>query len=99
MWGRWLLCGFFVAGGIVGTVELASGPVAILACGAGSYENSDGLCISVPSSGGLPGAGLITGGGAPSGATAVCEDGDYSYSTHHSGTCSGHGGVSQWLSN
>jgi hypothetical protein len=51
-------------------------------------RNSDGLCIPDPSSGG---------GGAPAGATAQCRDGDYSYSTHHSGTCSGHGGVSQWL--
>lgn len=33
----------------------------------------------------------------PSGATAICRDGTYSYSAHRSGTCSGHGGVSQWL--
>ncbi|WP_156688059.1 DUF3761 domain-containing protein [Mycobacterium sp. Marseille-P9652] len=37
--------------------------------------------------------------GPPPGATARCRDGDYSYSTHHTGTCSGHGGVSQWLNN
>lgn len=30
-------------------------------------------------------------------ATARCEDGTMSYSTHHSGTCSWHGGVSEWL--
>jgi hypothetical protein len=34
---------------------------------------------------------------APSGATALCRDGTYSYSQHHSGTCSHHGGVAKWL--
>lgn len=33
----------------------------------------------------------------PPGATARCRDGSYSYSTHHSGTCSHHGGVAVWL--
>ncbi len=33
----------------------------------------------------------------PTGATAKCKDGTYSKSTHHSGTCSKHGGVDQWL--
>lgn len=33
----------------------------------------------------------------PPGATAICRDGQYSYSQHHSGTCSGHGGVATWL--
>ena len=28
---------------------------------------------------------------------ATCKDGTTSYSAHHSGTCSGHGGVQQWL--
>lgn|ERR1039458_5176852 len=28
--------------------------------------------------------------------TARCADGTYSYSAHHSGTCSWHGGVAQW---
>jgi Protein of unknown function (DUF3761) len=32
----------------------------------------------------------------PPGATAVCEDGTISYSSHHSGTCSWHGGVQAW---
>jgi hypothetical protein len=30
-------------------------------------------------------------------ATARCKDGTMSHSMHHSGTCSGHGGVDQWL--
>ena len=35
---------------------------------------------------------------APQGeATARCKDGSYSYSKHHSGACSHHGGVAQWL--
>jgi hypothetical protein len=29
--------------------------------------------------------------------TALCKDGSSSYSQHHSGTCSGHGGVEKWL--
>lgn len=33
----------------------------------------------------------------PSGATARCRDGSYSYSQHHQGTCSHHGGVAEWL--
>lgn len=36
-------------------------------------------------------------GSNPSGATAKCRDGSYSYSQHRSGTCSGHGGVDDWL--
>jgi Protein of unknown function (DUF3761) len=33
----------------------------------------------------------------PPGATARCHDGTYSFSHHHSGTCSHHGGVAKWL--
>lgn len=28
--------------------------------------------------------------------TAICGDGTHSYSHHHQGTCSHHGGVSEW---
>jgi hypothetical protein len=35
-------------------------------------------------------------GGVPTGATAHCGDGTYSFSQHHSGTCSHHGGVAEW---
>jgi hypothetical protein len=31
------------------------------------------------------------------GATAICSDGTPSYSAHHQGTCSHHGGVARWL--
>jgi hypothetical protein len=48
------------------------------------YVNSSGNYVPSPSSN-------------PSGATAKCRDGTYSYSQHHSGTCSHHGGVAAWL--
>ena len=34
---------------------------------------------------------------APSGATARCNDGTYSFSRNRRGTCSHHGGVAEWL--
>jgi len=34
---------------------------------------------------------------APAGATARCKDGTYSTSTSHTGACSKHGGVAEWL--
>ncbi len=33
----------------------------------------------------------------PSGATAQCGDGSYSFSQHRQGTCSHHGGVQRWI--
>jgi hypothetical protein len=36
-------------------------------------------------------------GEGPPGATARCNDGTYSFSQHHSGTCSHHRGVAVWL--
>ena len=33
----------------------------------------------------------------PSGATALCRDGTYSFSRNRRGTCSHHGGVARWL--
>jgi hypothetical protein len=33
----------------------------------------------------------------PAAATAQCRDGSYSFSQHHQGTCSHHGGVAKWL--
>jgi hypothetical protein len=38
-----------------------------------------------------------TTGGATGKPTAQCKDGTTSYSAHHSGACSHHGGVKQWL--
>jgi len=54
-------------------------------CPNGSYVNSYGNTVCRPSSSNT------------SGATAVCNDGTYSYSQSRRGTCSGHGGVAQWL--
>lgn len=51
------------------------------------YVNSDGACVPRPTSAATP----------PAGATARCVDGEYSFSKHRQGTCSGHGGVAQWL--
>lgn len=34
---------------------------------------------------------------APEGASAKCRDGTYSFSRSRRGTCSHHGGVTQWL--
>ncbi|MCV7350412.1 DUF3761 domain-containing protein [Mycobacterium parmense] len=80
---------------------LTPGPTTVSAsCGAGMYRNSSGQCVPDPSSGLPPnGAPGLVGSGPPPGATAQCRDGDYSFSTHHTGTCSGHGGVSRWLTN
>ncbi len=69
---------------LIGTKE-APAPVATSAsCGSDYYMNVDGNCVHRPSS-------------SPSGASAKCKDGSYSYSQHRQGTCSGHGGVAQWL--
>jgi hypothetical protein len=56
-------------------------------CGAGYYLNSSGNCVPRPEQ--TP--------ARPAGATAKCADGAYSFSQHRQGTCSGHGGVAQWL--
>jgi hypothetical protein len=42
-------------------------------------------------------AGSADAGAPPRDATARCSDGTYSFSQHHSGTCSHHGGVAAWL--
>jgi hypothetical protein len=51
------------------------------------YDNSSGTCVEDPTAAPTP----------PPGATALCRDGDYSFSEHCSGTCSGHHGVREWL--
>ncbi|MBV8949736.1 MAG: DUF3761 domain-containing protein [Actinobacteria bacterium] len=71
------------------TVAVASTPRRTQSCPNGGYVNSIGNYVCSPYT--------PAGGGAPSGATAKCSDGTYSFSQHRSGTCSGHGGVAQWL--
>ena len=53
-----------------------------------SYTNVNGNPVNSPS---------YSSNGIPAGATAECRDGTYSFSLSHSGSCSHHGGVSQWL--
>jgi hypothetical protein len=52
-----------------------------------TYTNSDGQKVQSPTKSNT----------IPAGATAQCRDGSYSFSQHHQGTCSHHGGVSRWL--
>jgi hypothetical protein len=54
----------------------------------GHYTNRSGHRVHSP--------GHSTSGSIPTGARAHCGDGTYSFSEHHSGTCSGHHGVTQW---
>ncbi|MBP2405955.1 DUF3761 domain-containing protein [Streptomyces syringium] len=67
--------------------------------GAGSVGGGSGSVgggAGGTSGGGASTAGVST-GGSHSGASALCNDGSYSYSAHRRGTCSHHGGVAQWL--
>lgn len=56
---------------------------AAAACPAGTYQAASGDCVERPDS-------------STSGVTAICSDGTDSHSESRSGTCSHHGGVSQW---
>lgn len=69
---------------VVGTY-VAPTPAPAANCQNGTYVNSAGNTICRPSS-------SNTGG-----ATAICNDGTYSYSQSRRGTCSHHGGVRSWL--
>jgi hypothetical protein len=51
------------------------------------YTNSNGQRVHGPIYAARP----------PAGATAQCYDGSWSFSQHHQGTCSRHGGVRRWL--
>lgn len=56
-------------------------------CENGTYINSVGNTVCSP----------YNASSTPSGATAICGDGTYSFSQSRRGTCSHHGGVSTWL--
>jgi len=56
-------------------------------CSEDSYVNTRGHCVHRP----------VRANSAPTGATARCQDGTYSFSESRRGTCSHHGGVAQWL--
>ena len=82
-----LVSALAVPGASSARATIALAPAAHLAvadCKSGSYKNVDGKCVHSPSS-------------DPTGATARCRDGTYSYSLHASGTCSHHGGVARWI--
>lgn len=53
------------------------------------YRNVDGNSIHSPAH--------TSSNQAPAGATAKCGDGSFSFSQHHRGACSRHGGVVSWL--
>lgn len=55
------------------------------------------LLLAVILSAGVLVVGAASASAPPPGATAQCRDGTYSFSQHHSGTCSHHGGVARWL--
>jgi hypothetical protein len=59
---------------------------AAVASGGDYYTNSNGHRVHRPVLANRP----------PDGATAQCRDGTYSFSEHHRGTCSHHGGVESW---
>lgn len=67
-----------------GSLSSSSGSPSTGSSSGDGYYNSDGVWVPSP-------------GSSSSGASARCNDGSYSYSTHRSGTCSGHGGVDVWL--
>jgi Protein of unknown function (DUF3761) len=54
----------------------------------GHYANKAGQEVHSPSA--------SISGKVPTGSSAKCRDGTYSFSKHHSGTCSRHGGVAEW---
>ena len=55
----------------------------------GYYTNVDGTSVHRPAH--------TVNNQVPAGASAQCRDGTYSFSQHHRGTCSHHGGVATWL--
>jgi len=80
-WFAFLACTLGVAG--LGQASVAHAR----ACGHDAYTNTRGNCVHRP----------IRSNRAPSGASARCRDGTFSFSQSRRGTCSHHGGVSQWL--
>ncbi len=69
---------------------VAPAPAPDVGAGAGATPRSDGYVN-------VDGVWVPSPGNDPTGASAQCRDGTYSYSQHRQGTCSGHGGVARWL--
>jgi Protein of unknown function (DUF3761) len=76
----------FVAAIALAAVFLISTSAHAFQCNNRHYLNSSGVFVHSPS----------CGGAAEGHETAICRDGSHSYSMHHSGTCSHHGGVARW---
>lgn len=79
-----------VAAPVAPAVPVAPAPAPAPAAAGGStsgdtYTNVDGNQIQGP----------VQAASRPAGSTARCNDATYSYSQHHSGTCSSHGGVAE----
>ena len=55
-------------------------------CDDAHYVNVSGHCVRRP----------VHANQSPPGATAKCNDGTWSFSEHHRGMCSHHGGVAFW---
>jgi len=79
-------------------------------CGDGTYskaQSKQGACSNhkgvaewygtSPAAAAKPAPAKPAAPAAPTGATAHCKDGSYSTSKSHSGACSNHGGVAEWL--
>jgi hypothetical protein len=82
----------------------------LLAQGAGAFDRQEQQSQQSPAATEHSGKGYINSSGdwtpspkhtldgkPPPGASAQCRDGSYSFSAHHRGTCSHHGGVARWL--
>jgi Protein of unknown function (DUF3761) len=76
---------FLLAGALLAGPVGESGDAFAYGCNARHYLNVDGQAIHSPSC-----------GSENEKRTADCRDGSVSFSKHHSGTCSGHGGVARW---
>jgi hypothetical protein len=87
---RWLaLAGFALVGLSAGAVARPfSDPDEQTLDRHGHYRSRDGSEVHQPAK--------TRDGAKPSGATAKCRDGTWSFSHTHRGTCSRHGGVAHW---
>src|SRR5260221_7989634 len=83
---------------VIGTVSEAKTAATVTCTDGTTSKAGRGACshhgsVAKANTGTAPAA---DGKSKPAGATAKCEDGTYSHSTHN-GACSHHGGVAQWL--
>jgi hypothetical protein len=77
----------YLAAAVITALLALAGPAAAYQCNDRHYTNSDGDVVHSP---------LCGPEHDQARPTADCRDGSVSYSEHHSGTCSGHGGVAHW---